>query len=198
MPRKNTSAEKRQQILTAFGKCLCKTEFSSISVRDIAAEAGMPLGSIHYYFKNKTEIMLKYYEQTLEEYVELIRAWADGISPEISTFAQFYNAYTEFTKEYFFYEEEKRLTKNYMHFYALMAVTPELQAQFQALNHRNADEIVRAMEKTRFRCKKPQVMARILMGLWDGFSLFCEISIDDVTRADLFLYLNDLIGGEAE
>ena len=53
MANKTHSDEKRLQLALALCRLLQTQEYSSISVHDIAREAGMNHGLIHYYFGSK-------------------------------------------------------------------------------------------------------------------------------------------------
>jgi AcrR family transcriptional regulator len=48
---------RKQQILEATFRCLSKKGYSRTTIRDIAAEAGLSLGTLYLYFRNKEEIV---------------------------------------------------------------------------------------------------------------------------------------------
>ncbi|SFM21267.1 transcriptional regulator, TetR family [Gracilibacillus orientalis] len=54
----SAKGEKRQQILDAAYKVFSTKGFNSSSIKDIANEAGIAAGLIHYYFKSKEELLL--------------------------------------------------------------------------------------------------------------------------------------------
>jgi len=56
--RPSNSDERRNQILTAFMKAIAKKGYSGASIQEIAAEADMTPGLIHYHFKSKQEILM--------------------------------------------------------------------------------------------------------------------------------------------
>lgn len=193
MPRKNNSVEKRRDIVMAFGRCLANNDLKNIGVRDIAAEAGVPLGSIHYYFKSKDEILLAYYEKMLGEYIEVYKQWVEHISPEISTFSEFYDSFLQFTlMEYFEYEKTKP-SNNYLKAYNLISGLPELKKYYVEMTGKCADLVVEAMKRTKFTCKDPRKFADVLMALLDGFSIFCEVGLEGVDRVELFRTLGSTI-----
>lgn len=61
---------KRDLILDAMQKLMSETSTQSISVSDIAREAGIGKGSIYYYFKSKEEILEAVIERTYSQAIE--------------------------------------------------------------------------------------------------------------------------------
>ena len=59
MANKTNSDEKRLQLALALCRCLQTKEYSNISVHDIANEAGMNHGLIHYYFGSKEALLIE-------------------------------------------------------------------------------------------------------------------------------------------
>lgn len=82
MPRKNTQTEKRKQILEALDTCLLKKPFLKTSIKDIAREAGVNHGVMHYYFKSKDDILLHYIDFTIEKYNAVYSEWFESISKD--------------------------------------------------------------------------------------------------------------------
>jgi AcrR family transcriptional regulator len=82
MPRKNIKEEKRKQILEALDACLLKKPFLKTSIKDIAREAGVNHGVLHYYFKNKDDILLHYIDYTIEKYNAVYTEWLETLSKD--------------------------------------------------------------------------------------------------------------------
>lgn len=57
----------RRQILDRSLALFRERGFDATSMRDIAAEAGLSLGSAYYYFPSKDALVLEYYRETQEE-----------------------------------------------------------------------------------------------------------------------------------
>ncbi len=60
--------ERRIQILKALHQCLLEKPFYQTTIKDIAREAGINHGLLHYYFENKEDILLKYIDHTFDNY----------------------------------------------------------------------------------------------------------------------------------
>lgn len=57
MARKSQAPQKREQIAWALFDCLAENGHENITIKRIAAKAGMPHGVIHYYFEKKDDIV---------------------------------------------------------------------------------------------------------------------------------------------
>lgn len=65
----------RMQILEAFERCITQKPLTQISLRDIAAEAGMSHVNVLYYFKDKNELLVSYVRYTKDPMTEKCVAW---------------------------------------------------------------------------------------------------------------------------
>jgi AcrR family transcriptional regulator len=79
------SPERRAEIVGALYNCILKHGYQNTSVRDIAAEAGIQVGALYYYFENKDEILYSLADFVFDKYKSsFLRISADqsGTSPE--------------------------------------------------------------------------------------------------------------------
>ena len=74
MSTKRSSAvlDRRQQILEAAMLCFAKCGFHQTSMHDISAEAGISVGLIYRYFKNKEEVIAALAAEHKKEIAELL------------------------------------------------------------------------------------------------------------------------------
>lgn len=70
MGRRVAPELRRSQIIKALYQCLAKAGHETVTVKDIAAKAGMTHGIIHYYFKTKDDIVSGLAESLAEEYAD--------------------------------------------------------------------------------------------------------------------------------
>jgi len=71
-------AARKEQILKAAFQCLARTGYSRLTVRDIAAEAGVSVGTLYLHFENKQAIV----KALVEQGRELDEAGLDAIPVE--------------------------------------------------------------------------------------------------------------------
>ena len=81
MGRKIMKEERREQILEALYRCLLKKPFKETSIKDIAREAGVNHGVLHYYFSDKEEILLKFLDHLIERYKSDYLRWMADQGP---------------------------------------------------------------------------------------------------------------------
>ena len=58
MPRPSNTDERRAQIADALKRVMARKGYDGATVNDIAAEADLTPGLVHYHFRNKLEILL--------------------------------------------------------------------------------------------------------------------------------------------
>lgn len=75
MPSKKDPEEKKIQILEALNQCLQEKPFDKTSIKDIARVAGVNHGLLHYYFKNKEDILTQYIEYVIDHYKTMFNSW---------------------------------------------------------------------------------------------------------------------------
>jgi AcrR family transcriptional regulator len=68
MGRKSNAASKRRIIVNALFECLANKGHEKVTTKEIALQAGVAPGVIHYYFKSKDEIVACLMEQLSEKY----------------------------------------------------------------------------------------------------------------------------------
>ena len=72
MGRKSIAHKRREQILWALYDCLSEKGHEKVTINTIAAQAKLSPGIIHYYFKNKDEIISVLAEAIIEKYGNIL------------------------------------------------------------------------------------------------------------------------------
>ncbi|WP_062049096.1 TetR/AcrR family transcriptional regulator [Bacillus sp. JCM 19034] len=60
--------DKRQLLIDAAYKVFSRKGFNNASIKDVAREAGITPGLVHYYFKNKEELLISVQSNIQEQY----------------------------------------------------------------------------------------------------------------------------------
>jgi AcrR family transcriptional regulator len=76
MGRKPIKEQRCKEILNALYKCLLRKPFSETSMKDIGEEVRMNSSLLHYYFKNKEDILLHFIDSISERYREDFNIYA--------------------------------------------------------------------------------------------------------------------------
>jgi AcrR family transcriptional regulator len=97
MPPKK-GADKKNQILEALNQCLQTKPFDQTTIKDIAQAAGINHGLLHYYYKNKEDILVHYIDYVIDHYRTMFNDWltqkeGEGVIGRelIESFFQFMN-----------------------------------------------------------------------------------------------------------
>ncbi|MBU2645867.1 TetR/AcrR family transcriptional regulator [bacterium] len=78
MGRKNVQQERRLQILKGLNRCLLKKPYRETTIKDIAAETGINHGMLHYYYRDKEDILLNFVEYILDKYKQAFVGWIES------------------------------------------------------------------------------------------------------------------------
>ena len=72
--------KRRQEIIDAARDLLIDGGYANFTLRDVAARAGAQLGTLHYYFSTKDELLYAIFDQEIVWYTEGIRKAAETTS----------------------------------------------------------------------------------------------------------------------
>jgi len=68
MSKKVVRDERKLQIMEALHQCMLEKPFYRTSIKEIARKADVNHGLLHYYFKNKEDILIQYIGYTFDQY----------------------------------------------------------------------------------------------------------------------------------
>ena len=74
MSPRQAAAEKKQQIIRAAHTVLIKHGYAATTINQVAAEAGVSRGLLHYYFKNKEEMLALVLRTSMQRTIGLTRS----------------------------------------------------------------------------------------------------------------------------
>ena len=152
---------KYNQILDALQKILLRKNIQSVSVSEIALEAGIGKGSVYYYFPSKDAIYEALIERNYEKPLETARNLADqtGISP-FTRMAMLFQACRNSSAEFLQEESSSALSsvqeKAYIH-------QKYLTHLIQALKPQLARIIRQGIEGGEIHFEQPDALAEIVL-----------------------------------
>lgn len=196
MPRISRSEENKKKILDAVGRAIHASSDSNITVRKIAADAGVALGSINYYFKSMTEMLIAFYARMMDDYDELYRAWINEIDPSISTFDEFFASFVHFMLSCDLYEQSHTFSIPYLNFYGVLSRYPQVREYITQRYAHSAALLIEAARKTRLQCENPHRLAYVFNGIYEGFSVIAELSPADIDRPSQLEYMLSCLHGK--
>jgi len=74
MGRKSNADQRRRQIVWALYDCLSEQGHEKVTIKAIAARAGLPYGVIHYYFKSKDDIISDLARAVVDRYTGMLES----------------------------------------------------------------------------------------------------------------------------
>jgi TetR/AcrR family fatty acid metabolism transcriptional regulator len=91
--------EKVEAIISAAYSAIAKKGYAQVSMRDIALEAGVNKSILHYYFKDKDELILKVFHSLHDKFLEIIREAAALPTNIEEKFTVGFREFLKFTEE---------------------------------------------------------------------------------------------------
>lgn len=196
MPRISRSEENKKKILDAVGRAIHASPDGNITVRKIAADAGVAIGAINYYFNSVEEMLTAYYCRVMDGYDALYRAWIDAIDPAISTFNEFFASFIHFMHDCETFEHSYSFSLSYLNFYSVLSRYPRLREYIIQRYAQSSELLIEAARKTHLTIENPHRLAYVFSGIFEGFSVIAELSPEDIDRQSQLEYMLSCLQGK--
>ncbi len=185
MSRPDVSEERRPQIVDAAIRVFTSKGFRKATMPDIAAEAGLSVGGVYWYFKGKDEIVSAILQRAFDEDFGALAELLDADAPAAGRLLAFVVAYADSFDQWLwmnpigaeFYGEAAHDEK-------VRTVILRYLGRFrQAL----AALIGQGIERGEFRPVDPAVAATALLGMEEGLSLLLAVDAHGTHWRESFL-----------
>ncbi len=169
MSRKPVAAERRTQIIDALFACLAVSGHETVTVKDIAREAGLHYGVIHYYFKSKDEIVSAMADSIIAKYEQRMLG---AILPARSAAEKIEAAVGFLVDEFIFNRRLNRVFYNLVQMaFEREAVRDALRKQLRVYRGHIADVVREGIETGEFRVRDSERSASLMVALIEGMAL---------------------------
>ena len=192
--RYKKSAISAAQIVAAAIRVVARQGYAHTSLKDIADEAGMSKGAVHYHFSTKEALVAKVLEAATDEVAKRTReAWqAGGDDP----FGALRSAVRELWAIRRSGSDEVRVVSDLLaqslHDESLR---PQLAAYYRFASAQTTDHLVTVLSSYGLRPRvEPAIIPRLLLGLLDGLVLQAFVD-PDVIDPDELVAAVELIAG---
>ncbi|HPC46525.1 MAG TPA: TetR/AcrR family transcriptional regulator [Deltaproteobacteria bacterium] len=182
MARRTVQRERRLQILKALDTCIQEKSFERTTIRDIARAAGVNHGVLHYYFRDKEEILLAYIDYVMDDYSAQARQWLGGIDPGSMTRKAFLEEVFAFVNH--------RITLNlglsrvFVEIWEIALYHPQVRDKLRQAYARWIDELSSIVcghaEDTSFA----RNVCVAMVAFWEGMALFSTLFGPDELSAE--------------
>jgi AcrR family transcriptional regulator len=169
MGRKPVRDERRKQILEAVHTCLLEKPFHKTSIKDIAQKAGLNHGALHYYFKNKEDLLLEYIEYIANKFMnkfdERFRIEFEQSAVDMQTFQ---NKMRWALTEIAFNQE---LAHIYTEIWAHALYNEKIMNKLKDMYRAWREQVIREVNNFVDSKEKAKRISSMILALWEGMSL---------------------------
>jgi AcrR family transcriptional regulator len=195
MPRPSVEAERRPQILSAACSVIASVGIPDLRLSDVAKEAGVSSGTVHYYFETKKEVITAAFEFNLTDSLarrqELLASGKDSLAI-LHDLVESYLPNGELSV---------RAWKVWLALWAegtrdtvLQEINDRLYGQWRDVV---AGVILAAQRENLARAGDPTVQANMLVGLLDGLAVQVLLASPtmslDIMRETCKTFIGDVI-----
>lgn len=197
MTARPRSDEKAQAILHAARRCLSEKGYAAATVAEIATEAGVSRGLLHYYFKSKEELLAQVVRVGTDAYVELLESMfargesADDLARELVVLTRT------------IIESDPTFVNLSMDCWTLAQESPLVARELEDLYRQLRDAVVEGLEEAAGRgIIRPAIplrpLASLLLAITDGlvmqFHILPELAADEAMWDALEMGARGLLG----
>ncbi len=165
----STGPEKKEKIIQAAGQVLAEKGYARTTVSQVAAAAGVSRGLLHYYFKNKDELLTRVIESNMTFSLELIQTIFTASDSAAALATNMVAALRDVGRQrlHFF--------ALFQEFLALARAKPALAGQladfYLIFRRKLSDKLIRAARRGITAGGNTQARAALLTALIDGLGL---------------------------
>jgi AcrR family transcriptional regulator len=183
MPRKSVAPERRDQIVQALFECLAEKGHERVTVKDIARQANLHYGVIHYYFKSKDDIVTAMADSLISNYGHLLverLATARSVSEKLQLAIDF------LVDEFIFNRRLNRVFYNLVQMaFERTPVRVALRKQLREYRRFIAKEIEDGIRSGELAPHDPQEFAALMVALIEGMALQWMIEPKTLSRKNV-------------
>lgn len=169
MPRPNVELERREQILQAACRVISEIGHARLRVADVAKEAGLSSGTVHYYFDSKQAVMKAAFEYNYRHSLASRRLLLSADHDPMTMLAKLVESYLPARPESMqAWRVWSELWVQGVRDEELQAINDTLYGEWRQLV---VDMLVRAQAAGQVRDGDPVELANMLLGMIDGLAV---------------------------
>ncbi|HXK64883.1 MAG TPA: TetR/AcrR family transcriptional regulator [Spirochaetota bacterium] len=176
MGRRILKDTRRGEIAQALYRCLLRKPFARTTIKDIAKEAKLNHGMLHYYFKNKEEILLYFLDWIVALHVDDFKRWAQKQKLESRNFAEALSLALDYAKNKITLNEE--LAKIFIEVWEIALYHKKVRTKLQYVYKEWIEQLVAIIGKEITK-KIATTLSVATIAFLEGISLF-HIMLSDI------------------
>lgn len=183
MPRPNVEAERREQILEAACVIIAKRGLGDLRVAEVATEAGVSSGTVHYYFDTKKDLVNAAFEYNFANSLERRRWMRESTGDPLNLLREIIDSYLPNRgKSLRAWRVWAELWAEGMRDPALRQVNETLYGQWRDLV---TETIAAAQRDGSVREGDPEQLANMLIGMVDGLAMQVLLHAKAMPKAEM-------------
>ncbi|HZH62468.1 MAG TPA: TetR/AcrR family transcriptional regulator [Metabacillus sp.] len=153
--------DKKQRIIDASYKVFAKKGYTNASIKDIAREADVTPGLVHYYFESKLDLLLSVQRHVQDQYHQLYKNKDVKLLTPSETLQEI-KSRAEKDPEWYRWRYE---------IYSLGLKNGEIQTEVAKILQDGRDSLSTPLKKLDLSHQDSEIMASILLACFDGLAL---------------------------
>ena len=191
MPRKSVAPQRREQIVQALFECLAEKGHERVTVKDIASQANLHYGVIHYYFKSKDDIVTAMADSIISKYAGLL---VERIATAQSVSEKLHKSIDFLVDEFIFNRRLNRVFYNLVQMaFERAAVRTALRKQLREYRRFIAEEMEEGIRSGELAPHDPQEFAGMLVALIEGMALQWMIESQALNRKNVRALIQNIV-----
>jgi AcrR family transcriptional regulator len=167
MARPTVAEERREQILQGLFNAIAKRGFHACSITDVAREAALPRGALHYYFASKEDMLVELMRRLGRQHLARLRSFAERHEDPLERLVAVFRWHFEADDQ-----RSREISRVWIEFWGYGVEAPGVQGVIQELQHsirRFLEETVAAgMRQGCFRQVDAAEVGILMLGMLQG------------------------------
>lgn len=184
--------DKRKRLVDAAYNVFCKKGYTKASIKDIAHEAGITPGLVHYYFRNKEELLLAVQNEVQKQYHSRYDGWRENSVTAAQLMSEIKSRVAS-NPDWYRWRYE---------IYSLALKNDRLKQEAASILRSGRDSLSEPLRHLAFNAETADALAGILLACFDGLALQKllddQFDLDRAYQVLLELAETFLARGEAE
>ncbi|MEJ5362036.1 MAG: TetR/AcrR family transcriptional regulator [Spirochaetota bacterium] len=176
MGRRVLKDTRREEIAQALYRCLLRKPFARTTIKDIAKEAKLNHGMLHYYFKDKEEILLYFLDWIVALHLDDFQKWAQKQKLKGMSFNEALSMALDYAKNKITLNEE--LAKIFIEVWEIALYHKKVRVKLQYVYREWIEQLVAIIGKETTK-KNATALSVATIAFLEGISLF-HIMLSDI------------------
>ena len=176
---KRSGHESRKRIIESAVKLFSQSGYNGTTMRMIAKEAGISIGGLYLYFKNKEELSLYLIKEKLKEFYNKVLLPLNEIKSPSLALEEYFKRALEFAKE----NRELIILHAKQHGFTFGI---EIKKEFFKKEREILTEIIkRGIESLEFNEVEPEEVAKLIMNIVGGYVLSVVVEPENLFNPEV-------------